>query len=118
MSLLQAPTFFCVEEIQQEVGRLLGGENMKFVSVFNIHDFIADVIGSFNKVSQRKTSVTDFVAIVTERQQLQFVGNFVKKRCLAFEKSEFGFALRHQRGVRIFHDGGQYAVCHDVTSCT
>ena len=46
-----------IEEVEQQRRNLLVGKQFQFVSILQVHDFIADVIGSLNEIYQRMAHV-------------------------------------------------------------
>ena len=56
-SLLNLILGFLVEESQQQSLRLFVRQDLEFVGVFDVHDFVADVVGSLYHIYQRMTGV-------------------------------------------------------------
>ena len=57
VGFFQPFSFFLVKEGEEKVSRGVVGEEPKFVGVFDVHDFIADVVGGFDKIDQRVAGI-------------------------------------------------------------
>ncbi len=69
---------------------------MQLVGVFNIHDFITDVIGSLYEIGQRITHVAfGSSAVILQTDNAQITGYSFIVMNLAFKKAELGTSARH-----------------------
>ena len=84
------------------------------MTVLNVHDLIADVIGRLDDVNERMTAVTVFL----EAKDAQLVGDTLEDVLLGREKAELAFLTGMHRRVRILHNGGQGRVGHGETART
>jgi hypothetical protein len=73
------------------------------MSVLDVHNLIADIVGGFDEEDQRMAAIA-FVGIV-EREDAEFVHDAAEGRGLALEVAELGFAAGVVGGIRILDDG-------------
>ena len=57
VGFFQPFSFFLVKEGEEKVSRGVVGEEPELVGVFDVHDFIADVVGGFDKIDQRVAGI-------------------------------------------------------------
>ena len=51
------PVLVLVVEIQQDFHGFVMGKDAELVSVFDVHDLVADVVGGFDKIDKRMTDI-------------------------------------------------------------
>ena len=99
-----------VEESQQQGGRLLERQDFQFVSILDVHDLVADVIGSLHQIDQWVAHMAQWLVLAREPDDAQVVGNAPVGFLLAAEESELAFLSRHQRREGVLHDGSQCGI--------
>ena len=83
--------FAFVKIAQEQIACFFECEQTQFVGILYVHYFVADVVGSLNKVSQRMTRVFHQSVMVFNADESEFVGNFYESIALGFEETEFLF---------------------------
>lgn len=78
-----------VEKAEVEFDGVLGGEQTKLVRVFDIHDFIADIVGGFDEINQRMARIADAVFRLLETGDAQPVEDAEKGVALGCEEAHF-----------------------------
>lgn len=78
-----------VEKAEVEFDGVLGGEQTKLVRVFDIHDFVADIVGGFDEINQRMARIADAVARLLETGNAQPVEDAEKGVALGREEAHF-----------------------------
>ena len=78
-----------VEKAEVEFDGVLGREQTKLVCVFDIHDFIADIVGGFDEIHQRMARIADAVVRLLETGDAQPVEDAEKGVALGREEAHF-----------------------------
>ena len=52
------------EKLKEELSGFFGGEDAEFVGVFDVHDFIADVVGSFYEKDEGMTGKLERISLL------------------------------------------------------
>ena len=47
-----------IEEVEEQSHGLLMGDDLQLMGIFEVHDLIADIIGSLDEIDQRMTGVS------------------------------------------------------------
>ena len=103
-----------VAELQEDVCGFFCAENLEFVGILDVHDFIADVVGCFHKIDQW-IACEGAVGMLGDAQ---FLGDGLVGLHFRAEKTEL-LLFASQRGrVRILHDGGKGGVGEDEPAWT
>ena len=73
-----------VKEAEQQVDGLVGADDFEFVTVLDVHNLVADVVGRLDDIDEGMTAV----AIVVKTDEAQLVGNAAEDIFLGSEKAE------------------------------
>lgn len=113
------------EKLEEELSGFFGSEDAEFVGVFDIHNFIADVVGSFYEKDEGVTGKLERISFVYslwrvvifhlwDAEGTEDVG---KGFAFGVEESEFG--MRGEGGREgIFGNGSEGAIRHHESSGT
>ena len=55
-----------IKEAEEQLHGLLVGNDLQFVGIFEVHDLIADIIGSLDEIHQRMTGILERFACLRE----------------------------------------------------
>ena len=105
---------FLGEEAQQQVDGLVGADDFEFVAILDVHDLVADVVGSLDDIDEGMAAV----AVLLKPDEAQFVGNAFEDVLLGGEKAELTLLAGMHRRVRVFDDGSQRRIGHRETAGT
>ena len=82
---------------------------MQFTGILDVHDLVADIVGSFHQIDQR---ITDkLVRIFRIFIYSQFCRYAQVRLFFRLEETELPFLSGVDRSIRVFYDGSQCAVC-------
>ena len=84
-----------VKKSQQQMLRLLIGEDFQFVGILDVHNLIADIVGCLDKVDQWMTGKTYAVVVSLYLTDAQVVGYLQIDVLLAVEETAFAFLPCH-----------------------
>ena len=92
-----------VEECEEGVDDFGGGEYLEFVGVFDVHDFVADVVGGFDDEYEGMAGVAQCAGWRRQAEHAGLGGDADEAFALAGEESEF--AARGECGLEgVFDD--------------
>lgn len=85
-----------IEEIKEKPLCLLIRYNLQLVGILNVHNLVADVVGSFYKIHQRMARILGRTAVGRLAYDAKVVGNAAEYVGFGAEKSEFTVPLFRQ----------------------
>lgn len=106
-----------IEETQQQVLRLSKRKNLELVGVFDVHDFVADIVSSFYHIYKWMAGVFERLT----RCRFAKMPNSSAISCkipLRKQKAELSVFPGKTAGKRIFHDGCKHGIGHDKATLT
>ena len=115
-ALEDALTVLLVKEAQHQLRGLGKAHNLQLVSIFQVHNLIADVIGSLYQEHQWMTGVAQRFAVFRQSLDSHFLGQPLIGLLLALEETELPLLACCRRGVGIFHDTCRGGVGHHKTA--
>ena len=77
------------------------------MSILDVHDLVADIIGCLDKIHQRMTGVFQWLSHLRLADNTEFVGNPAIVILLRLKESELPLFARGCGGERVFDDAGQ-----------
>ena len=116
IGVLDGRALFWLKEVEQQLACLVGGDDMQFVGILNVHYLITDIVGSLHKVGERIACIADAQPVILLADDAEVVGYLAEERHLALEETELALAPAEQRAVGIFHYGGEGAASHHVAA--
>ena len=109
---------FFIKETQQQVFGLGKGKNLEFMGVFDVHDFVADVVGSFYHIYKWMAGVFERLTWCGLAKNAQFIGNFPIRFRFGSKEAEFAVIPGKTARKRVFHDGSKHGIGHHEASLT
>ena len=88
------------------------------MGVFDVHDFVADVIGSFYHINEWMAGVFERLTRCRLAGNAQFIGYFLVRFRFGSKEAELSVVPGKTAGKRIFHDGCKHGIGHDETTLT
>ena len=77
-----------VEETQQQVFRLLIGQDFQLMGIFQVHNLIADVVCCLYQIDQWMTGIAQGFAVLRLTNNAHFIGNSLVVFLFALEETE------------------------------
>lgn len=113
------------EKLEEELSGFFGGEDAEFVGVFDVHYFIADIVGRFYEKDEGMTGKLERISVVSSLRSVvvfhlwdaECTEDVGKGFAFGVEESEFG--MRGEGGREgIFGNGCEGAIRHHESSRT
>ena len=110
-----------VASLRREIGHeelacVGGGEDLEFVGILDVHNFVADVVGCLNEVGERKAYVAKRSGRRRQAKNAQFIGDAQVILAFGIEESEFLMVAGKVAAEGIFDDAGKRAIGHDESA--
>ena len=107
-----------IEETQQQVLRLGKGKNLELMGVFDVHDFVADIVSSFYHIYKWMAGVFERLTRCRFAKNAQFIGNFPVRFRFGSKETEFAVVVGKTACKRVFYDGSKHGIGHHEASLT
>ena len=88
------------------------------MGVFDVHDFVTNIIGRLYKINQGVTGVALFAVYFFKHGYSQLLSNSFVGLHLGIEETKLRLLHAQLRGMRIFHYAGKRGVSHHKTALT
>ena len=108
---------FFIKKSKKQSNCFVSSKNLQFVSIFNIHYLITNIVGSLNQIHQWITCIS--VGITDQPWNAQFSSNSFEIIFLGIKEPKLLFpGIGENRSVRIFHYRGKRTVGENKSSGT